>query len=87
MKGFRQWKWHLAEVYVTINGWMHYLRRAVDQEGEMLRSYVTKARDKQAALTFMKKALSIPTSISWLRVGSLLRGDDGLPSSVEIARV
>ena len=31
MKGFRQWKWHLDEVYVKINGEMHYLWRAVDQ--------------------------------------------------------
>lgn len=30
---------------------------AVDQEGEILESYVTKTRDKKAALTFMKKAL------------------------------
>ncbi|NBB25819.1 IS6 family transposase [Porphyrobacter sp. SLTP] len=57
MKGFRQWKWHLDEVYVKINGEMHYLWRAVDQEGEVLESYVTKTRDKRAALIFMKKAL------------------------------
>ena len=57
MKGFRQWRWHLDEVYVKINGEMHYLWRAVDQEGEVLESYVTKTRDKQAALSFMKKAL------------------------------
>ena len=36
---------------------MHYLWRAVDQEGEVLESYVTKVRDKKAALRFMKKAL------------------------------
>ncbi|MEL1251045.1 IS6 family transposase [Aurantiacibacter gilvus] len=57
MRGFRQWKWHLDEVCVKINGEMHYLWRAVDQEGEILESYVTKARDKKAALKFMKKAL------------------------------
>jgi putative transposase len=57
MRGFRQWKWHLDEVYVKINGEMRYLWRAVDQEGEVLESYVTKERDKAAALTFMKKAL------------------------------
>ena len=57
MKAFRQWRWHLDEVYVKINGDMHYLWRAVDQEGEVLESYVTRTRDKQAALTFMKKAL------------------------------
>jgi putative transposase len=42
---------------VKINGEMHYLWRAVDQRGEILESYVTKARDKAAALKFMKKAL------------------------------
>ena len=57
MRGFRHWKWHLDEVYVKINGEMHYLWRAVDQEGEVLESYVTKTRDKDAALRFMKKTL------------------------------
>ena len=57
MRGFRQWKWHLDEVFVKINGERHYLWRAVDQEGEILESYVTKKRDKAAALAFMKKAL------------------------------
>ena len=36
---------------------MVYLWRAVDHEGEILESYVTKKRDKSVALTFMKKAL------------------------------
>lgn len=57
MRGFRHWRWHLDEVYVKINGEMRYLWRAVDHEGEVLESFVTKARDKAAALTFMKKAL------------------------------
>ena len=57
MKGFRQWRWHLDEMYVKINGEMHYLWRAVDHEGEVLESYVTKKRDKSAALRFLKKAL------------------------------
>ena len=57
MRGFRQWRWHLDEMYVKLNGEMVYLWRAVDQEGEILESFVTKKRDKEAALTFMKKAL------------------------------
>jgi putative transposase len=57
MRGFRQWRWHLDEVYVKINGETHYLWRAVDHEGEILESYVTKKRDKSAALRFIKKAL------------------------------
>ena len=47
----------LDEVYVKINGEMRYLWRAVDQEGEVLESYVTKERDKAGALRFIKKAL------------------------------
>ena len=57
MKGFRQWKWHLDEVYVKINGEMHYLWRAVDQEGEVLESFASKTRDKGAALKFIKRAM------------------------------
>lgn len=36
MKGFRHWRWHLDEVYVKIDGEMHYLWRTVDHEGEIL---------------------------------------------------
>ena len=50
-------KWHLDEIFVKINGERHYLWRAVDHEGEVLESYVTKKRDKKAALEFMKKAM------------------------------
>ena len=42
---------------MKLNGETVYLWRAVDQEGEILESFVTKKRDKDAALTFMKKAL------------------------------
>ena len=34
MRSFTHWRWHLDEVYVKINGEMHYLWRAVDHEGE-----------------------------------------------------
>ena len=51
------WRWHLDEVFEQINGEKHYLWRAVDREGEVLESYVTKKRDKKAALKFMKKAM------------------------------
>ena len=51
------WQWHLDEVFVKINLERHYLWRAVDHEGEVLESFVTKARDKKAALKFLKKAL------------------------------
>ncbi|MEP2734650.1 MAG: IS6 family transposase, partial [Erythrobacter sp.] len=57
MRGYRNWRWHVDEVFVKINGETHYLWRAVDHEGEILESYVTKKRDKKAALKFLRKAL------------------------------
>ena len=51
------WRWHLDEVFVKINGERHYLWRAVDHEGEVLESSVTKTRDKKSALKFLKKTL------------------------------
>ena len=57
MRAYTQWQWHLDEVYVKINGQMHYLWRAVDHEGEVLESFATKERDKKAALKFMKKLM------------------------------
>ena len=52
-----QWRWHLDEVYVKINGEMHYLWRAVDHEGEVLEVLATKERDKAAALKLMKRLM------------------------------
>ena len=57
MRAYTQWQWNLDEVYVKINGQMHYLWRAVDHEGEVLESFATKERDKKAALKFMKKLM------------------------------
>ena len=52
-----KWRWHLDEVFVKINGETHYLWRAVDHEGEVLESYVTKRRDRKAALRFLRKTM------------------------------
>jgi putative transposase len=52
-----QWRWHLDEVFVRVNGERRYLWRAVDHEGEVLEVYVTKTRDRRAALDFLKRAL------------------------------
>jgi len=57
MRAHTHWRWRLDEVYVKINGEMRYLWPAVDHEGEVLESYVTKTRDKAAALKFIKKAV------------------------------
>jgi putative transposase len=47
----------LDEVFVKVNGERHYLWRAVDHEGEVLESFVTKMRDRKAALKFLRKAM------------------------------
>ena len=52
-----QWQWHLDAMFVKIKGGRHYLWRAVDHEGAVLESFVTKTRDKNAALKFLKKAM------------------------------
>jgi putative transposase len=57
MRRVPQWRWHLDEVFVKIRGETHYLWRAVDHEGEVLEAYVTKKRDKAAALKFLRKAM------------------------------
>jgi putative transposase len=57
MRTHIHWRWHLDEVFVRINGETHYLWRAVDHEGEVLESFVTKKRDRKAALRFLRKAM------------------------------
>jgi putative transposase len=57
IQGMKQWRWHLDEVFVRINGETYYLWRAVDHEGEVLEAYVTKKRDRKAALRFLKRAM------------------------------
>ena len=57
MRAYSNWQRHLDEIFVKINGETHYLWRAVDHEGEVLESYVTKRRDRAAALKFLRKAM------------------------------
>jgi putative transposase len=57
MRSYSNWQWYLDEVFVKINGEMHYLWRAVDHEGEVLETYVTKRRDRNAALKFLRKLM------------------------------
>ena len=54
---YSQWRWHLEEVFVKINGETHYLWRAVDHEGEVLEVFATKRRNRRAALKFLKRTM------------------------------
>ncbi len=50
-------RWHLDEMFVSINGRRMYLWRAVDCEGEVLDILVQSRRDKKAALKLIRKLL------------------------------
>jgi putative transposase len=50
-------RWDLDEVFLKINGRLHYLWRAVDQDGEVLDILVQSRRDKKAAKKFFRKLL------------------------------
>ena len=50
-------RWHLDEVFLKINGRLHYLWRAVDQDGDVLDILVQSRRNKQAAKKFFRKLL------------------------------
>jgi putative transposase len=54
MRAYPQWRWHLDEVFVKVNGKLCYLWRAVDHEGEVLEAVVTARRDRAAALKLLK---------------------------------
>ncbi|WP_394998379.1 transposase [Sphingomonas sp.] len=68
-----------------------YLWRAVDHEGEILESFVTKARDKDAAPRFMKKAMKrhgSPTTIvtDGLRLYKAAMTEIGIREKQEVGR-
>src|SRR5438270_6738175 len=49
--------WHLDEVFIRINGVLHYLWRAVDQHGVVLDILVQGRRNAAAAKRFFKRLL------------------------------
>ena len=51
-------KYHIDEVFLTIQGQLYYAFRAVDEEGNELETLVQKKKDKKAAKRFFKKVLS-----------------------------
>jgi putative transposase len=57
MRSYLQWRRHLDEVFVKVNGKLCYLWRAVDHEGEVLDSVVNANRDKAAAAKLLKRIM------------------------------
>jgi len=49
--------WHLDEMSLKINGHIHYLWSAVDQDGDVLDIMIQSKRDKKAAKRFFRKLL------------------------------
>ncbi|MEY9997275.1 transposase-like protein [Streptomyces sp. V4I8] len=47
----------MDEVFIKINGKLHYLWRAVDQDGNVLDILVTNTRDAKAAKRFFRRLL------------------------------
>ena len=57
-RGFgSKWRWHIDEVFVRVNGKVHYMWRVIDHEGEVLEVFVSKRRNKAAALKVLKKTM------------------------------
>ncbi len=54
-RNWTQWRWHLDEVFVRINGETYDLGWAVDHEGEVVEAFVTRRRDRNAALRILGK--------------------------------
>jgi len=64
-------KWHLDEVFLTINGRRHYLWRAVDQDGNVLDILVQPRRDAKAAKRFFHKLLTKQCRVPRVLVGTV----------------
>jgi len=80
-------KWHLDEVFLKINGKLHYLWRAVDQYGNVLDILVQSRRNKQAAKKFFRKLLKgcqyVPRVLITDKLGSYAAAKKEVLSGVE----
>ncbi len=76
MRGYPQWRWHLDEVFVKVNGKLCYLWHAVDHEGEVLELVVTAKRDKAAAVKLLKRIMKKYGRPRHRQASRLLCGDE-----------
>src|SRR5208337_18728 len=93
MRGHPQWRWHLDEVFVKVNGQLCYLWRGVDHEGEVLEAVVTAKRDKAAALKLLKRIMkkygrprSVVTDGLWSYVAAMKMKEIGNADRQEVGR-
>ncbi|MER5227887.1 IS6 family transposase, partial [Streptomyces flaveus] len=66
-------KGHLDEVFITINGQVRYLWRAVDQDGTVLDILVQSRRNKAAARRFFRRLLKKTGAVPRVVVTDRLR--------------
>lgn len=66
-------RWFLDEVFLTINGHLHYLWRTVDQDGEVIDILVQKRKNKKAAERFFRKLLKSQGNVAYELVTNKLR--------------
>jgi DDE domain len=70
-------RWHLDEVFVSINSRQLYVWCAVDSEGEVLDVLVQPRRDRKAALKLMRKLLIVQEKV-FEDTGGARRTDSGI---------
>jgi putative transposase len=80
-------RWHPDEVFLKINGRIHYLWRAVDQDGDVIDILVQSRRNKNAAKRFFRKLLKnlryVPRVIITDKLKSYGAARDELMPSIE----
>src|ERR687897_2279519 len=75
-------KWHLDEVCLMIRGTMHWLWRAVDQDGFVLDVLVQRRRDKRAAKRLLRKLLKRQTRVPRVMITDKLASYSGAKDEV-----
>jgi putative transposase len=65
--------WYLDEVFIKINGELHYLPRAIDQNGDIIDILLQKRRNKTAAKRFFRKLLKGLREAPWRMISDKLK--------------
>ena len=73
--------WHVDEVYIRMGGELHYLWRAVDQDGDVIDILLQSRRNARAAKRFFEKALKGQGAEPTMLVTDKLRS---YPSAVQL---
>jgi transposase-like protein len=81
--------WRMDETYVKVRGKWMYLYRAVDQVGQTVEFHLSRRRDRNAAKTFLRKAMKnqrVPTKITLDASAASHRAIADLKKSGELPR-